>query len=156
MIANCCTCSTLIFPHSTNQIIDLWRCPYRCRPHFFNSLLSLRVGNLTLSNCMIPNFRVSLSQRRSISVSLENNSEKNLDNTVKWWLWTSDGIEALFICDACPVITRSYVISTKGWREENLTISVVNWRKRHEIQEEAKYCQGNFPVLQSGHLFWKF
>ena len=33
----CRTCSTIIFPHSTNQIIDLWRCRGRCRRHFFNS-----------------------------------------------------------------------------------------------------------------------
>ena len=31
-------CSTIIFPHSTNQIIDLWRC--RCRRHFLNSIKS--------------------------------------------------------------------------------------------------------------------
>ena len=27
----CRTCSRLIFPHSTNQILYLWRCRYRCR-----------------------------------------------------------------------------------------------------------------------------
>ena len=32
-------CSTIIFPRSTNQSIDLWRC--RCRRHFLNSLLFL-------------------------------------------------------------------------------------------------------------------
>ena len=34
----CCTCSTIIFPHSTNQIIHLWRCRSRCCRHFLNSL----------------------------------------------------------------------------------------------------------------------
>ena len=34
------TCSTIIFPHLTNQIINLWRCRGRCRRHFLNSLLS--------------------------------------------------------------------------------------------------------------------
>ena len=34
-----CACSTIIFSHSTKQIIDLWRCPGRCRRHFLNSLL---------------------------------------------------------------------------------------------------------------------
>ena len=33
-------CSTIIFSHSTNQIIDLWPCPGRCRRHFLKSLLS--------------------------------------------------------------------------------------------------------------------
>ena len=33
----CRTCSTIIFPHSTNKIIYLWRCCCRCR-HFLNSL----------------------------------------------------------------------------------------------------------------------
>ena len=32
----CRTCSTILFPHSTNQIIDLWRCC--CRRRFLNSL----------------------------------------------------------------------------------------------------------------------
>ena len=33
----CCTCSSIIFPHSTNRIIDLWRC--RCRRRFRRKLL---------------------------------------------------------------------------------------------------------------------
>ena len=32
-------CCTIIFPHSTNQIIHLWRCRCRCCLHFLNSLL---------------------------------------------------------------------------------------------------------------------
>ena len=35
----CRTCSTIIFLHSTNQIIDLWRCRWRCRRQILNSLL---------------------------------------------------------------------------------------------------------------------
>ena len=35
---SCRTCSTIIFPHSTNQIINLWGCRGRCRRHFLNSL----------------------------------------------------------------------------------------------------------------------
>ena len=34
----CRTCSTIIFPHSSNEIIDLWRCRGRCSRHFLNSL----------------------------------------------------------------------------------------------------------------------
>ena len=30
----CCTCSTIIFSHSGNQIIHLWRCRSRCCRHF--------------------------------------------------------------------------------------------------------------------------
>ena len=37
----CRTCSTIIFPRSTNQSIDLWLCRCRCRRHFLNSLLFL-------------------------------------------------------------------------------------------------------------------
>ena len=37
----CCTCSTIIFLHSTNQIIDLWRCRWRCRRQILNSLMSV-------------------------------------------------------------------------------------------------------------------
>ena len=36
----CRTCSTIIFLHSTNQIIDLWRCRWRCLRQILNSLLS--------------------------------------------------------------------------------------------------------------------
>ena len=36
----CRTCSTILFPHSTNQIIDLWRCRRYCRRRFVqNSLI---------------------------------------------------------------------------------------------------------------------
>ena len=35
----CRTCSTIIFPRSTNQSIDLWLCRRRCRRHFLNSLM---------------------------------------------------------------------------------------------------------------------
>ena len=34
-----CTCSTIIFPHSTNQIIDLWRYHCLCRRHFLHFLV---------------------------------------------------------------------------------------------------------------------
>ena len=33
----CRTCSTIIFHHPTNQIIDLWRIRCRCCRHFLNS-----------------------------------------------------------------------------------------------------------------------
>ena len=36
----CRTCSTIIFPHAINQIINLWHCRGRCR-HFLNSLLKI-------------------------------------------------------------------------------------------------------------------
>ena len=35
----CRTCSTIIFPRLTNEIIDFWRSRGRCRRHFLNSLL---------------------------------------------------------------------------------------------------------------------
>ena len=43
----CCTWSTIIFPHSTNQIIDLWRCRGRCHQHFLNFL----IGSFYLYPC---------------------------------------------------------------------------------------------------------
>ena len=36
----CRTCSTIIFHHSTNQIIDFWRCRWRCCRQILNSRLS--------------------------------------------------------------------------------------------------------------------
>ena len=49
----CRTCSTIIFPHSTNQTIDLWRCRCcchcRCRHRFLNSLLLCK-STILLSN----------------------------------------------------------------------------------------------------------
>ena len=41
----CRTRNTIIFPHSTNQIIDLWRCLGRYCRHFFNSLCSCSSGS---------------------------------------------------------------------------------------------------------------
>ena len=35
---SCRRCSTIIFLHSTNQIIDLWRCGCRCCRQILNSL----------------------------------------------------------------------------------------------------------------------
>ena len=35
----CRTCSTIIFLHSTNQIIDFWRCRCRCCRQILNSLM---------------------------------------------------------------------------------------------------------------------
>ena len=35
----CRTCSTIIFLYSTNQIIDLWRCRWRCRRQILSSLV---------------------------------------------------------------------------------------------------------------------
>ena len=35
----CRKCSNVIFPHSTNHIIDLWRCRHCCRRRFFDSIL---------------------------------------------------------------------------------------------------------------------
>ena len=39
----CCTCSTIIFLHSTNEITDLWRCRWRCRRQILNSLLMVQM-----------------------------------------------------------------------------------------------------------------
>ena len=36
----CRTCSTIIFLHSTNEIIDLWRYRWRCRRQILNSLFA--------------------------------------------------------------------------------------------------------------------
>ena len=35
----CRTCSTITFLHSTNEIIDLWHCRWRCHRQILNSLL---------------------------------------------------------------------------------------------------------------------
>ena len=37
----CHRCSTITFLHSTNEIIDLWHCRWRCRHQILNSLLSV-------------------------------------------------------------------------------------------------------------------
>ena len=45
----CCTCSTIIFYHSTNQIIDLWRCRRGCHRQILNSLFKLLQSGRVLS-----------------------------------------------------------------------------------------------------------
>ena len=37
----CSTCSTIIFLHSTNQIIDLWRCRWHCRRQILTYLMTM-------------------------------------------------------------------------------------------------------------------
>ena len=39
-LSACCTCSTIIFPHSTNQIIVFWRCLCRSRRLCLSSLMT--------------------------------------------------------------------------------------------------------------------
>ena len=51
----CRKCSTIIFPYSTNQIMDLWRCGCRCRSHFLNSLFSCEDGILVVKRMDRPN-----------------------------------------------------------------------------------------------------
>ena len=53
----CRTCSTIIFLHSTNQIIDLWRCRWRCRRQILSSLKSWQ-------RSPTPIFRVLHAQRQ--------------------------------------------------------------------------------------------
>ena len=40
----CRTCSTIIFPHSANQIIDLWRCGCHCRRLCLSSRITVSSG----------------------------------------------------------------------------------------------------------------
>ena len=42
----CRTCSTIICLHSTNQIIDLWRCRWGCRCQILSSLLRVKGTNM--------------------------------------------------------------------------------------------------------------
>ena len=51
-IRACRTCSTIIFPHPTNQIVDLWCCcSLPCR-HFLNSLLFCRGRHEIVLKCV--------------------------------------------------------------------------------------------------------
>ena len=61
----CRTCSTIIFLHSTNQILDLWRCRGRCRCRFLNSLMQSLAT--VLFHLALSIFLPTLSFRNSIS-----------------------------------------------------------------------------------------
>ena len=50
----CRTSSTIIFSHSTIQIIDLWCCRCRCRSHFLNSLFSCEDAMLVVKKERLP------------------------------------------------------------------------------------------------------
>ena len=52
----CRTCSTIVFLHSTNQVIDLWRCRWRCRCQILNSLLFCWVRDRNVRKC-VPHVR---------------------------------------------------------------------------------------------------
>ena len=56
----CHTCSTNIFTHLTNQIIDLWRCRRRC--HFLNSLLPEEAESKPRSLSLRCIFELTLSE----------------------------------------------------------------------------------------------
>ena len=50
----CRMCTTIIFPHSTNQIVDLWRCPCNSCRRFLNSLMNdllLRARVVVRTSC---------------------------------------------------------------------------------------------------------
>ena len=72
----CCTCSTIIFLYSTNQINDLWR--FRWRRQIVNSLISrvhkcLRVKSTCLSvfSLLPQNFNISFVRSSYLCVCLE-------------------------------------------------------------------------------------
>ena len=64
-IRACRTCSTIIFPHSTNQILSLWRCRCRSRRWCSHSLLSDDTGgSRTEWKSCLPMSLTSLSSAR--------------------------------------------------------------------------------------------
>ena len=46
----CRTCSTILFPHSTNHIIDLWRCRRCCRLRFVQTSLIGSAAHVSSDN----------------------------------------------------------------------------------------------------------
>ena len=56
---SCHTCSTITFPHSTNQIINLWCCRGRCLRHFLTSLIYL-YGNFCETSLKLKHLNVSV------------------------------------------------------------------------------------------------
>ena len=65
----CRTCSTILFPHSTNQINDLWRCRRCCRRRFVNSLFIQKSRGLhyIIAKTVL---KTSITQNRIILPSL--------------------------------------------------------------------------------------
>ena len=64
----CRTCSTIIFLHPTNQIIDLWRCRWRCRRQIFNSLLIGRATAAKLQKWKMKNARAKRANSFSMVI----------------------------------------------------------------------------------------
>ena len=58
----CRTRSTIIFLHSTNQIIDLWRCRRRCRHQILNSPMKV-------SRRRLAEYDTKLHQRESGAIT---------------------------------------------------------------------------------------
>ena len=70
----CRTCSTIIFLHSTNQIIDLWRCRWRCRRQILNSLIGSNGLDLEFYPC-------DTDDRKRLS----SDSIFLMETGFKWW-----------------------------------------------------------------------
>ena len=50
----CRTCSTILIPHSTNQIIHLWRCRRFCRRRFVQNLWQVQLLTLRVRTLVVP------------------------------------------------------------------------------------------------------
>ena len=137
----CRTWSTIIFLHSTNQIIDnqiidLWRCCWRCRRQILNSLLFCR-GRHRLVHKSVPHvqhdyfssFNQSNHWFMALSLTLPSS---NLKLPIVWTTWAYD--------DKCSI--NFVFLCTKRWFQFNSRIvrthfsSKMNnwkWLQKHEV-----------------------
>ena len=68
----CPTCSTIVFLHSTNQIIYEWRCRWRCRRQNLNSLIWLVLYAVGI----FPSLPTGTVTREVLSFSLQSHLRK--------------------------------------------------------------------------------
>ena len=112
-------CRTIFFPHSTNHIIDLWRCRCRCRcrscRRFLNSLISVSGWPLVNPDFNIASgdkYRKKIAQCPPYSVAqVGKNNEPVIPIEIKATPWVTCGIYCFNRFPKCKIKGATWQIS---------------------------------------------
>ena len=151
----CRTCSTIIFPHSTNQIIVFWRCRCRWSLLCLSSLLkftSLHHLMFCLQSLDLTKLSAPVKQQDEwIKVS----RKSSLDYFFVFWLFglpPNDSFEKIF-----SWISRNvYVISLSGWLYKCFFFSFCMKTKKNGEKKIVKHFYMELRLYVSMKTFFNF